>query len=127
MGFFRFWPLISPARGRKHSNGLFQRSRKRTSFWPLISPQGDGNTGENDDNRQTEPERVLALNFPARGRKLTRFDIRATDRHEWFWPLISPQGDGNLKNALIGRDDIAPFWPLISPQGDGNIECPFHL
>ena len=62
-------------------------------FWPLISPQGDGNevmTGIGLYNRFM----VLALNFPARGRKRCP-RLEHVGQDALFWPLISPQGDGN--------------------------------
>ena len=78
-------------------------------FWPLISPQGDGNVIE--AAVASIDSHVLALNFPARGRKLEnalwsqRFD-------RWFWPLISPQGDGNNtgKSAWLWRG-LRSFGP----------------
>ena len=86
---------------------------------------------------------VLALNFPARGRKRLE-ELHSSGKIVVFWPLISPQGDGNdecrghstegeavlaLNFPAMGRKHgkgSAPFflsfsfWPLISPQGDGN-------
>ena len=43
---------------------------------------------------------VLALNFPARGRKL-RGAILWRALFPWFWPLISPQGDGNEHDQVL--------------------------
>ena len=62
--------------------------------------------------------KVLALNFPARGRKHSESESDVPEEQA-FWPLISPQGDGNFENSDPSRAE-GLFWPLISPQGDGN-------
>ena len=137
-------------------------------FWPLISPQGDGNDSSHDvalpaagvlalnfpargrkpgvkQFAGTFPCGVLALNFPARGRKLDNCCLCAVGIGYGFWPLISPQGDGNVRMENCGaprngrvlalnfpargrkpnlnggsKSPLFTFWPLISPQGDGN-------
>ena len=136
--------LNFPARGRKRDR-LSRYSASKFSFWPLISPQGDGNTSK--DRTMQYAFIVLALNFPARGRK--RYDLltnelsqavlalnfpargrKPLEEHHvpiyvpisirLFWPLISPQGDGNDGMMNLLRHGQFLFWPLISPQGDGN-------
>ena len=112
--------LNFPARGRK-PEGIYKIGRpEHHPFWPLISPQGDGNPIQ-PIGTSGEPSVVLALNFPARGRKPGQFFLNQAVHLSEFWPLISPQGDGNRFEGGDHREEAIPgFWPLISPQGDGN-------
>ena len=168
---FKFWPLISPQGDGNgfpcdrasdchgHVLALNFPARGRKRYLPALSPSQEGVLALNFPargrkriclgGRASAVGGVLALNFPARGRKRLPWGL-ATFLYLKFWPLISPQGDGNqaqsgfdgsqslvlaLNFPARGRKPEAhrdpkyhgacQFWPLISPQGDGNWKhCP---
>ena len=122
--FFVVLALNFPARGRKPKSRWTFRSRL-PPFWPLISPQGDGNTATSKV-RMRQYAFVLALNFPARGRKLEFLPSSTSEQHEEFWPLISPQGDGNEEEYNKRYTSQLPVLALNFPARGRKHPRPGH-
>ena len=63
---------------------------------------------------------VLFRSFPRKGMETALAFFQTSVQVYQSFPIISPQGDGNLAMILLGVALILTF-PIISPQGDGNL------